>query len=211
MVVYCEVKSLRIDEIVELNDVGHAIEPRLDLANNNQGTQALLVQVSFLQWELQQFKEAVANSNWQLQTNIDTKMLHLNWNVCWLAVIPAQQANNALNPLANTGGADTTFVASLMSNPKDLYILWQEYKFGVGGRKPAQKFTASERGKVKHKYHCRKVFWDLISEMVRSGKLAEVAINQVYSVYGYSDGITKILNLMHNNQKQNYCHPQLQV
>lgn len=36
--------------------------------------------------------------------------------------------------------------AKLCRNPKSLYILWQEFEFGIGGRKPAKAFTRAERG-----------------------------------------------------------------
>jgi hypothetical protein len=35
---------------------------------------------------------------------------------------------------------------SLSSRPKDLYVLWKEYEFGIGGRKASKDFTYRERG-----------------------------------------------------------------
>jgi hypothetical protein len=33
------------------------------------------------------------------------------------------------------------FVATLSPHPRDLYQLWQEFEFDIGGRKPARQFT----------------------------------------------------------------------
>jgi hypothetical protein len=33
--------------------------------------------------------------------------------------------------------------------PRNLYALWEEYKFGLNGQKPAKKFTSRERGSVR--------------------------------------------------------------
>ena len=39
---------------------------------------------------------------------------------------------------------------------RTLYDLWNEYVIGIGGRKPAREFTATDRGKLKYKYYRRK-------------------------------------------------------
>ena len=39
--------------------------------------------------------------------------------------------------------------ARLGRNPKHLEDLWQEWEFGIGGRKAAKLITSSERGKKK--------------------------------------------------------------
>ena len=48
------------------------------------------------------------------------------------------------------GGSVNTYHTTLSKCPKSLYVLWQEYEFGIGGRKPAKLFSAMERGKVKY-------------------------------------------------------------
>jgi hypothetical protein len=84
----------------------------------------------------------------------------------------------------------------LLRNTKNLYLLWQEYEFGLDGRKAAKLFTLNERGKVKHSYYRRKVFWDQISFMVRLGYTAQIAIDKVYQNYGPSNSVTWILKKM---------------
>lgn len=74
-----------------------------------------------------------------------------------------------------------------------MYALWHEYEFGLGGSKPAKSFTASERGANKFSFSRRKIFWDLVSEMVRKGYTSDAAIDKIYLVYGRSLSVSKIL------------------
>ena len=54
------------------------------------------------------------------------------------------------------------YEAMLSNCPRSLFELWQEYEFGLQGWKAAKRFTSRERGRVKYKYHRRKVVWDTI-------------------------------------------------
>jgi hypothetical protein len=68
-----------------------------------------------------------------------------------------------------------------------LYLLWGEYEHGIGGGKAARLFTSKEeRGRVKHKYHQRKIVWDRIALQVRAGVTAQVAIDHMYIVEGFT-------------------------
>ncbi|KAI9982149.1 hypothetical protein PInf_008053 [Phytophthora infestans] len=49
--------------------------------------------------------------------------------------------------------------------------------------KAAKDFTAAERGANKFAHSRRKVFWDVVSSLVRSGFTSDTAIDKVYSVY----------------------------
>jgi len=40
------------------------------------------------------------------------------------------------------------------------------------------------------------VFWDLVEGMVRRGQSLDVAIDNIYRVYGWNNSVTKILNEM---------------
>ena len=42
---------------------------------------------------------------------------------------------------------EETTSATLSNNPRSLHLLWQEYKFGINGRKPAERFNREERNK----------------------------------------------------------------
>jgi hypothetical protein len=72
----------------------------------------------------------------------------VNNSIRRIAIQPARRRavvnnndNNAAPPVENEDGHIT-----LSPNPRDLYSLWQEYEFGIGGRKAARLFTAAERG-----------------------------------------------------------------
>ncbi|KAI2500346.1 hypothetical protein MHU86_14154 [Fragilaria crotonensis] len=91
--------------------------------------------------------------------------------------------------------------ATLMPTPRSLHDLWQEYEFGVGGRKAAKLFSCTERGRSKHKYHRRKVVWDLISGLVRQGHTADLGIDRIYAVYGGQTSVSNIINGLKRDKK----------
>lgn len=101
-------------------------------------------------------------------------------------------------------------VARLSKGPKDLFELWHEYQFGSGGRKPARDFTPSERGANKFAYSRRKVFWDVVSELVRSGYTSDAAIDKVYAVFGRQLSVSNILVALRMHKKTG-GHPALCV
>ncbi len=114
------------------------------------------------------------------------------------------------------GGRDaaetvTRVNATLIKNPRSLHLLWQEYEFGIGGRKPAKNFTAVERGRVKYAYYRRKIVWEMIAGLVRAGHTAQVAIDMIYEIYGASTGVTTILRTMRHEKAAGQVHPSLSV
>ena len=42
--------------------------------------------------------------------------------------------------------------ATLVKNARNVGTIWQEWRYGVGGRKPARLFSEQERGKVTDAY-----------------------------------------------------------
>jgi hypothetical protein len=85
-----------------------------------------------------------------------------------------------------------------------LYILWQEWMEGIGGRKAARLFTPEERGRAKHKYTRRRVFWNTVDRLVRGGMEANVAIDRIYQHYGRNLTVTRILNSMLADRRNNH-------
>ena len=61
------------------------------------------------------------------------------------------------------------YEVTLSNCPRSLFELWQEYEFGLQGQKAAKRFTSRERGRVKYKYHRRKVVWDMILRLLCRG------------------------------------------
>ena len=92
-------------------------------------------------------------------------------------------------------------LATLSKQPKCLYSLWDEYVFGIGGRKPAKDFTPSERGSCKFKYSRRKVVWGLILQLVDSGLSAQVAIDRIYAAYGQQKTVTQLIESIRRDKK----------
>jgi hypothetical protein len=70
--------------------------------------------------------------------------------------------------------------AILTANIRSLYVLWQEYASGIGGKKTAKDFTLAEKkeGKSKCTYSCCKIAWGKIQELIFPGHTANVAINR---------------------------------
>jgi FtsZ-binding cell division protein ZapB len=92
--------------------------------------------------------------------------------------------------------------ATLSKHPKNLYKLWEEYEFGMEGRKAARKFNLRERGKNKYKYHRRKVVWDRIEEKIRQGHTYHTAIDSLYEQYGRDLSVTAIINKMRKERME---------
>jgi hypothetical protein len=145
-----------------------------------------------------------------LAQRMEGNFTRLNRNIRRIAVQPAQRVR-AMN-VENENNNGDNYVSTLSPTPRTLYILWQEYEFGIGGRKPARLFTPAERGKVKYSYHRRKVVWDVIASLVRAGDTAQVAIDRIYEVYGAAMTVSHIINMMRRDRRTyNGCHPQLRV
>ena len=119
---------------------------------------------------------------------------------------PRHNANNAL-----TMAVAATGRPAVLSMPRDLYQRWNEFIQGNNGNKPASQFTARERGRFKHKYTRRKVFWDHIQLMVLSGLSINVAIDRMYEVYGREKSVTAILNSLRRDRNANNLHVSLRV
>jgi hypothetical protein len=68
-------------------------------------------------------------------------------------------------------------------------------------------------GRVKHKYHQRKIVWDCITMLVpvHAGVSAKVAIDRMYLVYGVNTTITRIINRMKQDHQAGTVHPSLKV
>jgi hypothetical protein len=173
---------------------------------NHRGIQnaaALYAQNTTLRREVQELRT-------ELQRLSERETQHfgvLNASIRRIAIQPGQRRgnNNNANDNNNAVGA-----ATLSPNPRTLFVLWQEYEFGVAGRKAARLFTSAERGRVKYSYHRRKVVWDKIAELIRAGHTAQTAIDRIYQAYGVNATTTHIINQMRRDRLTG-GHPDLQV
>eukprot|EP00560_Eucampia_antarctica_P000533 CAMPEP_0197834668 /NCGR_PEP_ID=MMETSP1437-20131217/23270_1 /TAXON_ID=49252 ORGANISM="Eucampia antarctica, Strain CCMP1452" /NCGR_SAMPLE_ID=MMETSP1437 /ASSEMBLY_ACC=CAM_ASM_001096 /LENGTH=115 /DNA_ID=CAMNT_0043439549 /DNA_START=141 /DNA_END=485 /DNA_ORIENTATION=+ len=73
--------------------------------------------------------------------------------------------------------------ANFTRNLNGMHELWDELMFGVGSNLSAKYFNNAERGRCKSTFQRRKVIWDKVAEMVRSGWNAIEATNHIYSIY----------------------------
>jgi len=137
----------------------------------------------------------------------NTLLEQVNSNLRRIAMIPgARQARGHDRSGGNENGGNATrgtipFALTLVRNPKSLHVLWQEYEFGVGGRKPAREFSSKERGAVKFSYSLRKYFWELVDKMINKGYTHASAIDRIYSLYGTKTSTTKVLQNIRRDSK----------
>ena len=168
---------------------------------------ALFHEVRMLRSENRQLHEMTTNWISRLETQSTTNYVMLHGNIDRIARWPAQphrQINvNLPNvPASLPHGAALPHraaqvapaPANLTQHPRSLYILWQEWELGIGGRKAARLFTAKERGRVKCTFTRRKAAWDAIENLVRSGLTADRAIDRLYDHYGLDCTTTQIIN-----------------
>jgi Transcriptional activator of glycolytic enzymes len=103
--------------------------------------------------------------------------------------------------------------AVLCYNPKTLYVLWQEYMYGMDGNKPVKDWTRMERGAGRPRYTHRKIVWDQIVRLMQSKKhsypTAEQAIEKIYHVYGKHTNVSTIIKLIRRDHNLYGDHPEL--
>ena len=135
------------------------------------------------------------------------RLFHIvNSNIRRISMVPTRRANPAQNVVNNNPVPQDNPEAPraiLKSRPRDLYELWTEYLTGLDGNKPARLFSARERGQMKYKYTRRKIFWDLVREITRTGVSSHVAIDRIYTVYGHSTSVTSIINGLRRDRNTN--------
>ena len=147
----------------------------------------------------------------RLLMTMNRNLIHLMRNPLVGRVQRQQNNRDVEDGIAIAGVIEQQANSALLSkSPRTLHTLWNEYEFGLANRKAAKDFTAAERGLVKYTYHRRKVLWDKVAEMVRSGWSANEACNRIYEVYGENLSVTQILNLMRKD-RTNGGHPLLRM
>jgi Transcriptional activator of glycolytic enzymes len=107
-----------------------------------------------------------------------------------------------------------TLPATLSPTPRTLAELWEEYQFGIGGRKPAKDWSSTERGNtrqgIKQKYYRRKMVWLTMEKLMATGMSRDAAINKIRQAYGWRCSVTQIINfIIANHQNGGHGHPNL--
>ena len=184
----------------------------MDLRNQMLGLQS---QMSALRRIVEENRVA----NGEQVSEMNRHLRNMSSNMRRLANQPAfRVANNNVGGNAENRGAAVAnpaigvpFASTLSPNPRTIHLLWVEYEIGIGGRKPARDFTRVERGRVKHKYHRRKLIWDCVSRLVRAGLTAQVACDRMHQVYGEGSPVTTIINRMKADKRNGIVHDLLEV
>lgn len=192
----------------------------LETLSNRQLLQTLLGQVGILQRQIttlnqQRESDRVTSMHQSRIINDNIRRLSMNpirrMNQGAAGGQPAGEGDGGGNIGNQAGGNQGGPPAELSSCPRTLYDLWREYEEGLGGRKAARLFTAQERGRVKHKYTRRKIVWDLIKALIRSGLTYQLACDRIYHVYGQATPVTQIINRLKIDRNNGNLHPDLQV
>ena len=127
-----------------------------------------------------------------------------------ISIWPVVRPRNAKNEEAQTR-QNNDRRGILMTRLKDLYVLWHKYEFGSTDRvKPAKLFTSAERGRNKFVYSRRKVFWDMVGNMISRGYTSDAAIDKIYSTYWHQLSVSNILIKLRND-KGREGHPDLRA
>ena len=162
----------------------------------------------------------VLNTEFDIMKNyLSKKLKYISDTMNRFAAIPATLSKtrylnltttNLSNPSSPSHPSYSTGVeaeknrAKLVRNPKSLYILWNEYEFGIGGRRPAKSFSKEERGMDRYNFYKRNVFWSLVVEMVQRGRSANEAIDNIYQAYGYKTSVTQIIRKLQEDKKSHF-------
>ena len=117
-------------------------------------------------------------------------MVNMNTNMRRIATQPVVRA------LVPPSSEKRTIMSKLTKSPSDLFVLWREYEQGLDGGKAAKDYTAVERGRNKHTYSHRRVFWDAVVKLMARGYTADSAINRISEAYGRRLSVTQVINQM---------------
>lgn len=168
---------------------------------------ALTSTVLSLKHRIEEINNATQGEIQRTRSDLAQRLSRLQANISRIAIQPVVRSARSAE---NGTGSDTPARArrKLLGTPKDLYDLWKEFEFGLGGNKPAKCLTSVERGQCRHTYSRRKIFWDLIENLVRKGYTSDVAIDKTYLVYGRSQSVNRILLRMRAD-RQTGGHPDL--
>ena len=103
---------------------------------------------------------------------------------------------------------------TLVNNPRTVMELWREFKFGINGRKAAERWTRKERNqdrRTKQKYWRRNHVWHVLDHLVRGGRTAERAVLELRRVYGFKSSVSKVIEALVKDKKRfpGGIHPNL--
>ena len=218
---------LIVEELIDHQDDGTTAHDEGSLPrtpediNRRRSRQSSEMQVVLAQlMMIRKQNEELQNEFQVFKSHISKRIRYLNDSVKRLTTVPARVSKVSLSS-RNEDSIGTNNIsvhdeddgeesnwgregrpAELSKNPRSLYTLWHEYEFGIGSRKAAKDFDVRDRGANRYNYSKRKVFWDLVSLMVRRGRQANEAIDELYKYYGYKTSLTNILKAMRKERME---------
>ena len=202
---------VHIDELLPEMDQAGGANAELFAAQGVHAQRELMQNVLLQLHHVNQRQAELAN---QLEAGMGALRVHfgenfqiINRNVRRIGIMPPR-AIGAAQQAAQQQQPDR--MGELSPFPRNLFTLWTEYMYGVGGRKPAKDFTAAERGRQRHKYCRRKVVWEIIGRLVRAGYTAEAAIGRIHQSYGHNLSVTKIIDRIKRDKRRG-GHPNLRT
>ena len=145
---------------------------------------------------------AICQENIDLRELVTTQYDVMREELLRLCRVIGRVANRP-QPQGGGGGVnddpeDSTvpYGATLSNCPRSLFELWQEDEFGLQGWKAAKRFTSQERGRVKYKYHRRKVVCDTILRLLGRGHSIHTAVGEIERVNGEGKTVSTYINLL---------------
>ena len=126
----------------------------------------------------------------------------MNRNINRYAIMPTRVVGRRADARAvgdEVAGDDDDVVvitASLSYHPRTLLLLWNEWMYGLEGRKAAKYFTAYERGRCRHKFSRRRHVWSRVARLVQGGYTAETTVSRIRQCYGVSKSVSGIIEAM---------------
>ena len=212
LVVDGEVVEGAVDDETRASGATNATTSDLNLKRKRHSSE---LQVILSQLAVLRKQNEVLSTEFDIMRNhLSKKLKYISDTMNRFAAIPAtfSTRNNlnlttVTNPASPSHPSSTTNTgncAKLIRNPKSLYVLWNEYEFGIAGRRPAKTFSKEERGRDRYNYYKRNIFWSLVVEMVRRGRSANEAIDTIYQAYGYKTSITHIIKKLQDDKKNHY-------
>ena len=150
---------------------------------------------------IEKMNNNLINEIGRLQSDFNQKLDNMNRSMQRLMIQPVSRL--AIKNEESTNDKMRQRRAVLMKRPKDLNVLWHEYKFGQSDRaKPAEFFTPAERGKSKLAYSRREVFWYLVVNMFIRRYTSDLIIDKIYSTFGQALTVSTILVKLRNDNRR---------
>jgi hypothetical protein len=88
--------------------------------------------------------------------------------------------------------------AIMIEKPDSLHQIYDEFEFGIGGRKPAKDFTVQERNNrangTKQKWYRREIIYWMICQLTNRNYTVHAAIHKIQQAIGPNWSITAIIN-----------------